>query len=120
LRQKILYIAKSDETYRQLLLESEGFTVRRVDPRDARCVLTTDTYPLAVITTEDGLQETVELCRDLKTHAPTTRVLVLAQRADYLPPDRCIDFVIREQYSPGHFVSAFRRLLNGEKSVAAE
>lgn len=118
--QNILFIAKSDETYRQLLLESEGFTVRRIDPQEARATLTTERFPLAVITTEHGPQETISFCRELKTHAPYMRVLVLAQRAEYLPPDQCIDALVREQYSPGQFVSAVRRLLNGGQPVAAE
>ncbi len=118
--QNILFIAKSDEAYRQLLLESEGFTVRRINPQEARVALTAERFPLAVITTEHGPRETIEFCRELKSQAPNMRVLVLAQRAEYLPPDQCIDALIREQYSPGQFVAAVRRLLNGDKSGAAD
>ena len=118
--QNILFIAKTDEAYRQLLLESEGFTVRRIDPSEARAVLSADQFPLAVITTERGPQSTLEFCRELKSFAPMMRVLVLAQRAEYLPPDTCIDALVREQYSPGQFVAAVRRAMNGDKPVAEE
>jgi DNA-binding NarL/FixJ family response regulator len=115
-----LFIAKTDETYRQLLLESEGFTVRRIDPNETRSVLRTERFPLAVITTERGPQATLEFCRELKSQAPTMHVLVLAQRAEYLPPDSCIDALVREQYSPGQFVAAVRRAMNGEKPAPEE
>ena len=113
LNENILLIAKVDEAYRQLLLESQGYTVRRLDEKQARIVLRSERFRLAMITTERGTAATLALCEELKSFDSEMRVAVLAQRAEYLPPHDCVDALIREQYSPGKFLATVQKLVEG-------
>lgn len=109
----ILLISKSDEAYRQLLLESDGYSVQRRDAQEARVLLRSERFRLALITTERGLDATLAFCEELKQLDEGMRVVVLAQRAEYLPPHPCVDALIREQYSPGKFLATVRKLMDG-------
>ena len=114
LNENILLITGNDDTYRQPLLEAQGYSVRSVDIEHANASLDSGNFQLVLVTTESGVAETLEFCRRLKANNPGLRVGILAQRAEYIPAGGCADIVVRAQYSPAKFLAAIRRLLESE------
>lgn len=113
MNENILLITGNDDTYRQPLLEAQGYTVLPVKLGDALRALSSKSFQLVLITTESGIAETLAFCEQLKSGYPDLRVGVLAQRAEYVPQNSCADIVVRAQYSPAKFLTAIRRLLEG-------
>ncbi len=109
----ILLITGNDDTYRQPLLEAQGYGVHPVHIDQAFDVLKEKPFQLVLITTESGIPETLNFCEQLKNAQPDLRVGILAQRAEYIPPNHCSEVIVRAQYSPAKFLAAIKRLLDG-------
>lgn len=121
----ILLVTTDDETHRRPLLESQGYSVQAVSAANAEQGLIDANFDLALVPTEPGVDAVLELCRNLKSKNPQLRVAVIAQRAEYVPADSCVDIVIREQHSPGRFLAAVKKLVdaslpNGHSFTAAD
>jgi CheY-like chemotaxis protein len=114
MNENILLITGHDDTYRQPLLEAQGYSVQRVQIGQAFDALSTTTFQLVLVTTEKGIAETLGFCEHLKATYPNLHVGVLAQRAEYIPISSCADVVVRAQYSPAKFLAAIKRLLDGK------
>jgi DNA-binding response OmpR family regulator len=112
----ILLITKADVAYRQLLLESEGYKVTRISPREVSGVFQAGSFQLALISSELGVERTVDICEDLKTADPEVCVAVLAQRADYFKARACVDAIVHDEYSPGEFLSRVKTLIAGDRN----
>jgi hypothetical protein len=107
----ILLITGNDDTYRQPLLEAQGYSVRKTQLDQASTVLRSEAFQLVLVTTESGIENTLAFCIDAKTAHPSLRVGILAQKAEYIPLHSCADIVVRAQYSPAKFLAAIKRLL---------
>ena len=116
LNANILLITDADETHRQLLLESAGYSVQRVGTPSAEKHLHVGNYQLILLSSDDGIGSTLELCVRLKAIAPEARVAVIAQRSEYVPASPDIDIVIREQHSPGRFLAAVKKLVEAPRA----
>jgi hypothetical protein len=114
--ENILLITGNDDTYRQPLLEAQGYFVLPVQIEQALDVLNENAFQLVLVTTESGIAETLSFCEQLKALHPTLRVGILAQRAEYIPPNGCSDIVVRAQYSPAKFLAAVKRLFESTRS----
>ena len=119
--ESILLITSVDETFQKPLLENEGYRVRVAAARNALEVLQSEEFRLVLVTTETSASDTIELCVQIKTVHPAMRVAVLAQRAEYIPKNACIDAIIRSQHSPNKFLATIRTLVekNGSKAFGA-
>ena len=113
---KILLITAVDETHRQLLLESQGYLVQTAAHEDVPKHLSEDDYQLALVSTENGVAATLAFCETVKSNFPDVRIVVVAQRAEYIPANDFVDAVIREQHSPGRFLAAVKRLIDAGNS----
>lgn len=111
----ILLITSSDRALRKPLLQSQGYTVEMTSIKAAAGALQNGRFDLALLTTEDGVGATLACCEQVKSLAPNMRVAVIAQRAEYLPPNPAVDAIIRQQYSPERFLATVRRLLDGSQ-----
>jgi hypothetical protein len=122
-KERILLIASVDETYRKPLLETQGYQVDSANITNAEESLRSATYKAVLLATDvDGIA-LLDLCGRVKKAQPHARVGVLAQRAEYIPPNDCIDAIFRNQHSPGKFLSALRTLMSlspGEKPSNAD
>ena len=121
----ILLVTTDDETHRRPLLESQGYLVKAASAAEAEQELEGCDFDLALVPTELEVDSVLEFCRKLKSTNPQLRVAVIAQRAEYVPADSCIDVVIREQHSPGRFLAAVKKLLDvslpgGQSFTAAD
>ena len=116
MNENILLITGHDDTYRQPLLEAQGYSVHATRIEQAMNALNGNTYQLVLVTTESGIPETLDFCEQLKAANPNLRVGILAQRAEYIPPNTCSDIVVRAQYSPAKFLAAIKRLLETTES----
>jgi hypothetical protein len=111
LNENILLITGNDDTYRQPLLEAQGYSVRRTTIEQAFLALGIGSVQLVLVTSENGIDTTLAFCEQLKAAYPSMRVGILAQRADYIPSRSCADIVVRAQYSPAKFLAAVKRIL---------
>src|SRR3954471_11369021 len=111
LNENILLITGNDDTYRQPLLEAQGYSVRKAQLDEAASILQTENFHLLLVTTESGIDNTLAFCAEAKTAHPSLRVGILAQRSEYIPPHSSADVVVRAQYSPAKLVAAIKRLL---------
>ncbi len=120
MRARILLVTKMDDTHRKPLLESQGYFVELSTALSVFDRLGENRFHLALLSTDDGAEETIELSEALKSHFPRMRIALVAQRAEYVPPSVAIDTVIRQQHSPGKFLAAIKRLIDtateGEES----
>jgi len=108
---KILLVTALDDTHRQPLLESEGYTVKAVPLSHALAELNADDYHAALVSKEQSAKDTLALCEELKQRFPQLRVAIIAQRAEYVATSPWVDAIIRQQHSPRMFLSAVRRML---------
>jgi CheY-like chemotaxis protein len=109
---KILLVTATDETHRKPLLESEGYDVTLACVGDACNRVRFSQFALVLIPTDSGIENTLALCENIKAVAPEMRVAVIADRAEYIPPNVAVDAIVRQQHSPGKFLAAVRRLLD--------
>jgi DNA-binding response OmpR family regulator len=116
LNENILLITGNDDTYRQPLLEAQGYSVQATRMDQAMTALDAKDFQLVLITTEHGISETLAFCERLKAARPNLRVGILAQRAEYIPVNTCADVVVRAQYSPAKFLAALKRILEAAPS----
>jgi len=103
-----------DDTFRKLLLESQGYRVEAAAAAAASTLVEREHFQLALLATKGDAKETLELCVKLKRQDPRMRVAIIAQRTEYVPASECVDAVIREQHSPGRFLAAVKKLVDGE------
>jgi ActR/RegA family two-component response regulator len=115
----ILLVTTMDETFRKPLLESQGYRVEAVPAEAAEAALRNDHFQLALLSTEAGAEETLDLSARLRQINPHMRVAVLAHRAEYVPTTDSIAVIIREQHSPGRFLAVVKKLLDGEAISSA-
>ena len=112
LSKTILLVTDRDNTHRKPLLESEGYQVEVSPIEDFRERLGSIDVGLILMSTDSGIEATLACCGAMKKIAPETRIAVIAQRAEYVPPDPAVDAIIRQQHSPRQFLAAIRRLLD--------
>ena len=112
MRMKILLVTAKDDTHRKLLLESQGYEVELAPIADACDRARLNELALVLIPTDSGIENTLACCEKIKGAAPEIRIAVIAERAEYIPPNAAIDAIIRQQHSPGKFLTAVRRLLD--------
>ena len=110
----ILLVTAMDVTFRKLLLESQGYRVEAVSADSANSLAAKEQFRLALLATDGGTQATVELCEGLKRLNPAMRIAVIAQRSEYVPASEAVAAVIREQHSPGRFLAAVKKLVEGD------
>ena len=109
----ILLVTSNDRALRKPLLQSQGYTVGSV-PREAVVeALRGVGFDLVLIPTDDGVDTTIACCEQIKRILPKICVAVIAQRAEYVPPNPAVDAVIRQQYSPERFLATVRKLIDG-------
>ena len=111
----ILLITTADDTFRKLLLESQGYRVETASTEAAHSVVAKGQFHLALLSTDGGAQATIPLSKKLKEVSPATRIAVIAQRAEYVPPSESVEAIIREQHSPGRFLAAVKKLVDGDR-----
>ena len=120
MRAKILLVTKMDDTHRKPLLESQGYFVEFTSIEVVFARLAENRFHLALLSTDDGAEEALRLSDRMKAEFPSMRIALVAQRAEYVPPNDTIDAVIRQQHSPGKFLAAIQRLIDaatdGEES----
>jgi hypothetical protein len=75
--------------------------------------LSSNSFQLALVTTESGIPETLAFCEQLKGAHPGLRLGILAQSTEYIPLNSCADLIVRAQYSPAKFLAAVKRVLEG-------
>jgi len=118
-KEEILLVTSVDDTFQQPLLQNEGYGVQVSKVEDALAFLKQGEFRLVLITTEASVPKTIELCEQMKAAHPDLRVGLIAQRAEYIPSNHCIDAVIRSQHSPQKFLAAIRRLIDGHMAEGA-
>lgn len=111
---EILLITAADHTFRKLLLESQGYRVETVSPNTAGSYVQGKQFKLALLSTDGGIPSTLELSGTLKKVDPEMKIAVIAQRSEYVPLDGAVAAVIREQHSPGRFLAAVKKLMDGD------
>lgn len=108
---QILLVTALDETHRKPLLESEGYVVTTVRREAAVEELRVSKYQLVLLEKEGDAADTIGFCESLKREQSGLKIVIIAQRADYVPTSAAIDAVIRQQHSPRIFLNAVRKLL---------
>jgi hypothetical protein len=108
----ILLVTGRDDTHRKPLLESQGYEVVITPIEEVTGILLCRRFALALISTDGGVDATLDCCEKMKTVAPGIRIAVIAERAEYVPPNTAVDAIIRQQHSPGRFLAAVARLLD--------
>lgn len=108
----ILLVTGRDDMHRKPVLESQGYKVEVAPMEDLTGILLSRCFALVLVSTEIGVDATLACCEKMKSVAPDTRIAVIAERAEYVPPNSAVDAIIRQQHSPGRFLAAVARLLD--------
>ena len=118
-KRNILLVTGNDDTYRKVLLESQGYAVTRAQGHEALSVLGRGDFHFVLVASGAGLADTSEFCNQIRTRHPRLRIGVVAERGEKVPLEICADVVIRAQYSPGKFIGAINTVLmeDGEREA---
>ncbi len=110
-KQNILLVTGNDDTYRRMLLESQGYSVTPVQPNEALSVLHREEFHLVLVASTVGFSNSQQFCEQIKISHPKLRIGVVAHHGEDAPMESCADIVIRAQYSPAAFLGAINTVL---------
>jgi DNA-binding response OmpR family regulator len=117
-KHSILLITGTDDTYRRVLLESQGYAVTAAQADEALSVLLREEFHFVLVTSGVGLPNASAFCDAVRLRRPKLRIGVVARRGEHVPLERCADVVIRSQYSPAKFNGAINTVLFHEQNEA--
>jgi DNA-binding NtrC family response regulator len=120
-QRKILLVTTVDEAYHQLLLKAQGYDVEKSNRKEADKVLSSDNFDVVVVTPDGNVEDTLAFCDETRRRHPRMRIVLIARRAEYVPPNSAVDAIIREQSTPAKFLSTIKTTLESpaEKGQAA-
>ena len=110
-KRNILLITGHDDTYRKVLLESQGYCVTPVKAEDALSVLGREEFHFLLVGSGANFESTSTFCKKVRLHHPNLRIGVVAQQGEHVPLEAYADVVIRAQYSPAKFIGAVNTVL---------
>ena len=111
---RILLVTTIDEAYHQLLLQNQGYEVDKAARVEAITKLERDGYQLVLITPEGTVEKSLAFCNEVKKSGPQARIVLIARRAEYIPPNDWVDALTREQSTPQQFLSIIRKTIETE------